>query len=265
MADLSNQQINQSYPGLLTLQDATQGIQPYLQNLQDGLGGNTGLFIATNRLDGGNLFNYYRPGQAKYYGCGLASSTFVPAAGSQNQLISNMFYDNGLNSYSAFTINCGTLEAGSSVDISFYNSQYLENYGYVPYEQLSLEVNISTTSTGLKTGVFSSPLSFLATGAGVYWVVYKLNTPSTPVLRLGTSTSNVASSIIGLLGANNGYVFNTAGTACQNSFQANTTSSLQAGATYNTTTFPSTWTSTELNTITSVQVGVLGFVLHTIR
>lgn len=265
MANLSAQQINLSYPGLLTLETATAGIQSTPQELQDGLGGNTGFQIGTNRLEGGNLFNIYRPSVAKYFGNGLASTSSTPAAGTQNNLLSCYFYDNGLNAYSAFTINCTTLEAGTSVDVAFYNTQYLENYGYVPYQKLSTEINISTTSTGFKVGTFASPLTFSGTGPGFYYCVYRYNTAGTPVVRLASSSVNVATYLSSYLNSNNGFVFNTAGTVAQTAFQINGTSAFAVGSVYNTASFPSTWTSTQLNTITSVASPQLGFLLHTIR
>ena len=264
MSTLTNTQISNTYKGLLKLDDSTTGITSSLQSVQDGLGNDTGIKIATNRLEGGNLFNMYKAGVAQYYGIGLGVSAANPGAGSQNILTTNVFYDNGNVSYSAITVNCSVLEAGTSVDIAFYNSQYLDTYGYVPYQKISTEVNIVTTSTGLKTATFASPLSFSGTGSGYYWMVIKYNTAGTPVLRFQTAaiTGVNATSFIPI---NAGFTYNTAGTAALSAFQTNATVASAVGGVYNTGTFPTTWTSTEFSTITSVAAGQVGFLLHTIK
>lgn len=265
MSALTGSQINQSYQGLLKLADSTTGITSTVQSIQDGLGNDTGFKIATNRLEGGNLVNIYKPTVGKYYGMGVGSTSPTPAAGSQNIMLSQWFYDNGIHSYSAFTINCLTLEAGTSIDVAFYNAQYLENYGYVPYQKLSTEVNIPTTSTGFKVGTFASPLTFSGTGPGVYFCVFRLNTSGTPVLRFGGISLNSGQNLNGLIVANLGFVFNTANTAALVSTQANSTTNTLGAVSYSTASFPTTWTSTELNTISSVVVPQMGFLLHTVR
>jgi len=264
MADLSNQQINQSYPGLLTLQTSTTGITQNPQSLQDGLGNDTGFQIAENRLEGGNLFNVYKPNTPQYTGIGFNATALNPNA-VQNQLVCNGFYDTGLYDYSAITLNCITLEAGTSVDVAFYNSQYLDTYGYVPYQKIT-EVNINTTSTGIKTASFSPSLSFSGMGGGLVWVVYRYNTSGTPVLRLANNPSlNVPFYMGWAMFASLGLVYNTAGTMAQSPFRLNSTSGNQLGFVLNTASFPSTMTSTQLDTIVSTNATQPGFILHTIR
>lgn len=265
MSALSPQQINQSYQGLLKLSDSTTGITSTLQAVEDGLGNDTGLNIATNRLEGGNIFNLYKPGIAQYYGAGFTANASTPGA-VQNTLVVQGFYDNGLYSYSAITVNVITLEAGTSVDVAFYNSQYLDTYGYAPYQKLTTEVNINTASTGIKTVSFSSPLSFSGTGPGFYFVVFRFNTAATPVLRLaGSALSNNAQYWNGILLGQVGVTFNTAGTQATCPNRVNSTSSFTQIVNYNTASFPSTWTSTELNTITSTAPSAQGFLLNTSR
>lgn len=265
MADLSNQPINTSYPGLLTLETATTGITQNLQSLQDGLGNNTGFQIATDRLEGGNLFNIYRPsGIPQYFGNGFTATATNPGA-VQNTLVSMTFYDNGLYSYSAISVNCITLEAGASVDISFYNTQYLDTYGYVPYQKMVSEVNISTSSTGIKTATFATPLSFSASGPGIYYMVIRYNTASTPVMRLANVGSNISTYFNWMLVSNFGIQYNPAGTLAVNSFRTQSTSAFAVGNNYNTASFPSTFTTTELNLATASTAVANGFLLHTIR
>lgn len=266
MANLAPLPINTSYPGVLNLETATTGITQNLQALQDGLGNNTGFQIAEDRLEGGNLFNIYSPpGIPQYFGNGFTATAISPGA-VQNSLISFTFYDNGEYSYSAVSVNCITLEAGSSVDIAFYNTQYLDTYGYVPYQKLVSEVNISTTSTGIKTASFASPLSFSGTGPGVYYCVIRYNTASTPLVRLSPAGTNVSTYLNWLLCSKFGLQYNAAGTATLLPFRANPgTTSTTPGNHYNTASFPTTFTSTEFNTLTSTSVFVNGFLLHTIR
>ncbi len=264
MSDLTNLNINQSYQGILNLSDSTTGITTTPQQIQDGLGNDTGIKIGTDRLEGGNIVNYYRLSTPQYLGVGFGNTPSSPGA-VQNQLVCNLYYDSGLHSYSAITLNCSTLEAGTSVDVAFYNTQYLDTYGIAPYQKLT-EVNIDTTSTGLKTATFPSPLSFSATGAGIYWVIFRYNTAGSPVVRLTSlANSNFALSTNWLNYSNLGLVYNVAGTVATNSFRINATGANLNGMVLNTATFPNPMTTTELNTLTSTTISTPGFLLHTIR
>jgi hypothetical protein len=266
MSSLTNLQINQSYKGLLKLENSTSGLTSSLQSVQDGEGNDTGIKIATNRLEGGNLFNLYTPSVAKYYGNGFGTTGAAPNSAG-GVLSMNTFYDNGIHSYSAFTINVTTLGSGESIDVSFYNAQYLEGYGYVPYQQLNTAVNIDTSSTGLKTGTFASPISFSGTGAGVYFLVCKWNGSSTPITRVGNPSSAMATFIQGLMLGTNGVEFNTLGTLALSPFESfGTVTNIQTNQ-YNTSTFPATWTSTELNLLSNTAGNNYnpGFLLHTVR
>lgn len=267
MSSLTGTQINQTYPSLLKMETSTTGVTSTLQNLEDGLGNDTGIKIATNRFEGSNIVNIFRPTTpAKYYGQGMVSTPLTPTAGIQNMLCSNIFYDNGIHSYSGFTVGVTTLEAGTSVDISFYNAQYLENYGYVPYQKLVTEVNIPTTSTGFKIGTFATPLSFSGTGPGFYFMVVRFNTAGTPVLRMNNPpTQNSMTGLGWFTMSHLGIQFNTANTVATLPFQAFGTSAVLQGAVYNVASFPSTFTATELNNIASVLPAAPGFLLHTIR
>jgi hypothetical protein len=109
MSNLTGQQINQTYDGLLNLQDSTTGITSTYQQIQDGLGNNTGLSIKQNQLQGGGLFSstYFVP---QYMG--TTSLTFAAgsqfAAGTQNIIQASPFYDSGIFSYSAMSYYVGT-------------------------------------------------------------------------------------------------------------------------------------------------------------
>lgn len=264
MSNLSSLNINQSYQGLLNLSDSTTGITSTPQQIQDGLGNDTGIKIGTNRLEGGNIVNIYRLGAPQYLGLGFSTTAINPGS-VQNQLNCSLFYDSGIYSYSAITLNCLTLEAGTSVDVAFYNTQYLDTYGVAPYQKLA-EVNIITTSTGLKTATFASPLSFSGTGGGLYWLVLRYNTAGTPVLRLANSLGTNTAFYTAWLGQSNlGLVYNTAGTAALTPYRVNSTSTSTIGMVLNTASFPSTMTTTELNTLTTTTATQAGFLFHTIR
>lgn len=267
MSNLTSLNINQSFQGLINLSDSTTGITSTPQQLQDGLGNDTGIKIATNRLEGGNIYNVYRAGIAQYYGTGFFQNTPSTPTNAGNILSNQVFYDNGLYSYSAISIYCHTLAAGESVDIAFYNAQYLETYGYVPYQKLVAEVNIPLTSTGIKTASFATPLTFSATGAGVYWIVCKFNGAATPVARTTPIPSGIRQFCDTLTNSMNGIVYNVAGTIPAFFAQNTTTATNPQTWQYNTGTFPTTWTSTELNLLSSTLGASYnpGFILHTIR
>lgn len=267
MSSLTGTQINQTYPSLLKMETSTTGVTSTLQNLEDGLGNDTGIKIATNRFEGSNIFNVYRPDIAQYYGTGFLLTAPSTPTGAGNILSSQVFYDNGQYSYSAISINCQTLGAGESVDISFYNTQYLNTYGYVPYQKLVAEVNIPLTSTGIKTATFATPLSFSGTGPGVYYQVVKFNGASTPVARTSSIPAGVRSFCDYMTNFMNGIVYNVAGTIPVFFAQNLSTGANPQTWQYNTGTFPTTFTSTELNLLTGTPGASYnpGFLLHTIR
>jgi hypothetical protein len=267
MSTLTNTQISQTYPGLLKLDDSTTGITSSLQAVQDGLGNNTGLKIATNRLEGGNLMNAYRAGVAQYYGTGFQNTGTAPT-NSGNILSVSPFYDNGVQGYSAFTINVTTLAAGESIDVAFYNAQYLDGYGYVPYQRVVSAVNVPTTSTGFKTNSFPTTLSFSGTGPGIYFLVTKWNSVGvTPTTRCGVVNSTTNNYVVGLLPSIAGFVYNSNSSMAPSFWQGSAAQTNVLLNQYNTATLPATWTATELNTLSASVASNYnpGFLLHTIR
>jgi len=265
MSALSPLQINLSYQGLLKLADSTTGITQTVQSIQDGLGNDTGFKIAENRIQGGNLLPFYKAGVGQYYGNGFGTLAASPGS-NQNQLCSTYFYDNGVETYSAITVNCTTLHATETVDISLYNSQYLDGYGYIPYQKIMSEITVTgTTSTGVKTMVLPTPFTFSGTGPGVYFVLTRYNAATNPTIRFAapiTTTTNFTQFVT----FNTGWVLNTAGTAAFLGTQNIGTTTVQTWV-YNTASFPSTFTSTEAATLSSSTSANItaGFLLHTIR
>jgi hypothetical protein len=266
MSALTGSQINQSYQGLLKLSDSTTGITSTFQSLQDGLGNDTGLKISTNGLAGANSFNIYKPEAGKYYGSSFGTTAANPST-YPNLLTAQYFFDNGVESYSAITFNCTTLHATDSVEFSLYNSQYDDTYGYMPYQQITSPTTISgTTTTGLKTMYFGSPLTFSGTGPGFYWLVAKHVTSGTFTLRMAASAITPASDYNRILTLQTGFVMNQAGTAAFTPGY-NIGTSIVSSNVFNTGTFPSTFTTTELSAITATTSASItpGFILHTIK
>ena len=141
----------------------------------------------------------------------------------------------------------------------------LDTYGYVPYQKLVAEVNIATTSTGIKTATFATPLSFSATGPGFYYYSIRYNTASTPVLRLAAPGSLTSTYFNWLMVSMFGLQYTSAGTMAAAPFRTTSSNAFVSGNLYNTASFPTTFTSTELNLVSATASSNLGFILHTIR
>jgi hypothetical protein len=187
MASLSGQTIQSTYPGLLKLETATTGITSNLQSIQDGLGNNTGLRIKTNQLESNNIISLI-PLKARYYGNGYNNASATPYSNLQNVIIATPFYDKGSYSYSAMSFNVLT---GSTdiVEIALYTSQMINPSGIFPYEPVISGLTANTTTSGIKTITFPTPISFSGYGAGMYYLVYKITAASSPVFRVSTSSS----------------------------------------------------------------------------
>jgi hypothetical protein len=266
MSALTSQQINLSYQGLIKLEDSTTGITSTFQNLQDGLGGNTGLKISTNGIAGANSYNFYKPSEGQYYGTGFSSSAVSPA-NNGNYLIILPFWDNGVSSYSAFTVTCLTADPTETLEFSIYSARYVDFYGYVPYQKILGEITVTgTTTTGLKEMVLGSNFSLSGTGPGVYFVIQRYNaSTANPNLRFGVPVLGGLQTILPLQ-FQTGFVYNIAGTAAISPIINNGTSTVTTLISTNAT-FPSTWTSTELATITGTLSAnpQAGFLFHTVR
>ena len=191
MSTLTGQQINQTYDGLLKLSDSTTGITSSFQSIQDGLGNNTGLRIKQNGLFGSGVISY-NVLQPQFMGSGYLIGTGAQySAGMQNTIIATPFYDSGLYSYSAITTYTAQITTTSdTLDCAIYSSQLINPFGLYPHQQIVSGITASTTSTGAKTFVFPSSVSMSGTGAGVYFLVYKIsNSGATPTYRPGNPVS----------------------------------------------------------------------------
>jgi len=193
MSNLTGQQINQTYDGLLNLQDSTTGITSTFQQIQDGLGNNTNTRISTSGVLSPNLpsLNNVKP---EYGGIGfIAGAGTANQASTQNRTLYSLFYDAGVNSYSAVTYQCGTVTSTSDVvTMAIYSLQLVPGIGIAPKDLIMSGVTMISNSTGIKTTSLPSTLSFSGTGGGYYIVAYYVSNASvTPTVRytLGNFTT----------------------------------------------------------------------------
>jgi hypothetical protein len=193
MSNLTGQQINQTYDGLLNLQDSTTGITSTFQQIQDGLGNNTNTRISTAGILSPNIVNMnnLKPdfgGIGFNAGVGTANQALT-----QNKTLYGIFYDTGVNSYSAITYQCGTVTSTSDVvTMAIYTLQLVPGIGIAPKDLVMSGVTMISNSTGVKTTSLPSTLSFSGTGGGYYIVAYFVtNSGVTPTVRytLGNFTT----------------------------------------------------------------------------
>lgn len=266
MSQLTGQQINQSYQGLLKLSNSSTGITSTFQSIEDGLGNDTGLKISTKGITGPNIFNLPRVSIRKV-GSGIANTTtFAYGTDEYDSIHCVPFYDFGLNSYSSITYSLSAATSNSDVvNIAFYNSQYDDNNGLIPYQLIATAGTITTTgSTGLKITTLPSSLSFSGYGSGLYWMcMITTNVGATPTVKFKAArfTSQVYDFMrvffggFGTNAAENSYV--NAGTPTTTN---TTTLAFWSGG---TSTFPTEFTSTINGTTNWYGAGqlMLGFQL----
>jgi len=263
MSNLTGQQINQTYPGLLNLQDSTTGITTNLQSIQDGLGNDTGLRIKQNQFEAPNIQTFI-PLKGQYYGAGFtAAAVSQMAAGTQNIILAYPFYDSGDYAYSAMSYNIVTASTSSDTcQASIYSSQYIDGYGLYPHEVIISGLTIATTPVGIQTVTFPSNISFSGYGGGLYWVVIKISNGGVqPTIRYGaTSLTNISNIISWIYGYSLGLQSGTYSSPIRlnGNFQAFT------GTTAFANPFPSTLPTTQ-STAGTVNGTNLGMILHTVR
>jgi hypothetical protein len=216
MSNLTGQQIQNTYEGLLNLQDSTTGITSNLQAIQDGLGNNTGMRIGTNLFAHPQVFTFNANLIPDYMGngFGLSGGGNANSTNSQNRLQYNIFYDTGVYSYSAMTYAVATATTiGDVVNYYFYSLQFVPNYGIAPKDLIMSGITLTSNSTGVKTTTLPSTLSFSGTGAGWYVGAYFIsNAGVTPNVRYNNpNTISRLSEFTAPLGL----TFNAAGTGLQ--------------------------------------------------
>ena len=264
MSNLTGQQINQTYDGLLNLQDSTTGITSSFQQIQDGLGNNTNTRISTSGILSPNLpsLNNLKP---DFGGLGCAAGAGgANIALTQNRTLYTVFYDPGVYSYSAITYNLGTLTSTSDVvTAAIYSLQLVPGLGVAPKDLIMSGITLTSTgSTGVKTTALPSTLSFSGTGGGYYVIAYYCsNGGVTPTVRYGSAvvTTNNQSYATSL-----GFYLNGAGTGIVLGQKWGTLSSLMNVLNL---LFQSSYTPTDITTnyvTTIVTQPTWGFALNTI-
>lgn len=263
MSNLTGQQINQTYPGLLNLATSTTGITSSFQSIQDGLGNNTGLQIKQNQLQGGGLFSstYLVP---EYMGGGLNIGAVAQyAAGTQNIIQASEFYDNGVFSYSAMSFYLATATSTSDTcEAAIYSAQYINGAGLHPKDLVISGITIPTTgSTGMKTITFPSNISMSGTGAGPYFVVFKISNGGVqPTFRQGSrAIAYPAFNALSFYGP----VLNLAAAIYGTPFRSNANNFVYSG----TSTFQNPYTSSiasTQSTTSSIAGATFGMLLHVV-
>jgi hypothetical protein len=266
MSNLTGQQINQTYPGLLNLQTATTGITSTYQQIQDGLGNNTNTRISTSGITSPNNMSVYNSAlQADAFGPGVTAGSFNPGAGSQSNLVFGYFYDAGFHAYSSITVNVTTITSTSDVvELLFYDLQQVKDYGLFPCNQIMSGITLPVSSTGYQTVTLPSTLSFSGRGGGFYATFLKYtNTGATPSVRYGLAqftTSNQAfTQAMGIVRNNGGTAYNI----------ANRGQSYSGGQYYwfSNQTLPATITAADVASRfnTTVITSPFGFILNVVK
>lgn len=266
MSALTGNQIKDTYQGLLKLADSSTGITQSFQAIQDGLGNDTGLRIATGQLESDNIPSFI-PLKAQYYGSGfnnIAGTQY--SAGIQNTILATPFYDNGNYSYSAISINVGTQTSTSdTLEFAIYTSQMINPNGLFPHTPIISGLTADVSSTGIKTVSFGSDISMSGYGAGLYWLVYKIsNSGVQPTFRPG---ANQQASLLNQLyfpiyGMTLGFTTNT-----YQGFNRYNNTANQFQSFSGLTTFDNPYSNT-INTAQSTTTNLtglgMGFLLHTV-
>lgn len=261
MSTLSGQTIQSTYQGLLKFADSTSGLTSDFQNIEDGLGNNTGLRIKNGQFDVPNILGYnYK--KAIYYGNGIANAGQAAAA-TQNNIVAFPFTDTGIHSYSAITYSVlSATTTSDTIEFAFYTTQMTEQ-GIMPYEKI-IQFTGNVSTTGYITHIFDYPIQFSAT-PGYNFMVYKISnsgvTPTTnfkqPVLQLASQQT---------FSKDYGYIRSFNGNDAQQPFRTVMTSFTGKSLYFSgTSTFDSIYNANTLinSQSSSINGADIGFILHT--
>lgn len=263
MSALTGNQIKDTYQGLLKLADSSTGITSSFQAVQDGLGNDTGLRIATGQLESDNIPSLVAL-KSRYYGNGFQPNGNQFPAGTQNIILANPFYDNGNYSYSAFTtFTFTTTTTSDTVELAIYTSQMINPFGLYPSEPIISGITADTTTTGQKTFVFPTPISMSGYGAGLYWLVFKIsNGGAQPTYRPGQASVLYPALLTGAIyGVNQAIAANTFQSQPRGN-NANGTLYIFTGATSFGNPFGTNIASLQSSATTTGNP--FGFILHTV-
>lgn len=172
MATLSGQTIQSTYKGLLKLADSSNGITSSYQQIQDGLGNDTGILLKNDYIfDNAHITKTnFKP---LSLGSGWVNGLTVLNT-FQNVLGALAFYDNGQYSYSSITLNVRSATTTSDVvTFAFYDIQ-MTSRGIMPRNLLMSGITIPVNSTGIITVTLPSALSFSAS-PGLNYLMFKVS------------------------------------------------------------------------------------------
>lgn len=215
MSTLTGQQIKDTYDGLLKLDDSTAGITASYQQIQDGLGNDTNTRISTQGILSPNIVNMNNL-KPDYAGNGFVSGAgSVQPANTQNRVLYVPFYDPGVFSFSAISYQLGTLSSTSDVvSVAFYTAQQVPLCGVAPRDLIMSGITLDSfapATTGVKTTILPSTLSFSGTGGGFYIAAFYIsNAGITPTVRYGGPVIQIANQSYAY---NLGFYLNSAGTS----------------------------------------------------
>jgi hypothetical protein len=265
MSSLFNTQIKDTYQGLLKLADSTTGITSSFQAVQDGLGNDTGLRIATGQLESDNIPSLVSL-KGRHYGTGFQNVAGAQyGAGTQNIMLAVPFYDNGNYAYSSITFNTVNITSTSdTVEAALYISQLINPFGLYPSTPIVSGITANTTTLGLNTFTFPSNISMSGYGAGVYWIVFKItNGGVQPTWRSAQASATAPILAIGqIYGLTQQFTTNT----YQNSLRANNASGnlfVFTGSTSFGNPFGTDLPSLQ-STSTTITGNAFGFLLNTV-
>lgn len=265
MSSLTSTQINNTYPGLLKLEDSTSGLTNSFQTIQDGLGNDLPLKVKNGQIQGQNLFSYgyFVP---DYEGIGfLGGQTSFPA-GSENKLTAVGFYNSGLHSFSAITYRVITATTTSDVvTLAFYTTQFVPGFGLQPKDLVMSGITLESATTGVKVTALPSTLSFSGLGSGIYFAVSKCsNAGVSPTTRYATNSGNFA---MALAGQQLGYVSNAAGDIFPSCSKISGTGASSLGIAYSTlANFQTSFSTGDFSGgVINVTFAGWGFVLNVIK
>ena len=218
MANLTGQQIKDTYYGLLNLNTATTGITSTLQNITDGLGNSTGSRIATNQFYSPTTFGFVPNYVPDYMGVGYNNTAVTPQLNSANKTLYMPFYDTGVHTYTSTTFNNAVVvNNNDNIGISFYTPQYVSGYGIAPQTQLDSVAFTGLTTTGPKTATLTAPLKFPTPGFYIC-CLYISSTAATPTLRFTQSVAPTLNQSVALqMGFTTGTAANTLSLGFKNS------------------------------------------------
>lgn len=193
MASLSGNTIQDTYDGLLKLEDSTSGITSSFQNITDGLGNPTGLRLKEGDLQSPTQMNH-RKIVPFTQGTGWTSTTNSTANQAGNSVFM-AFYDLGIHSYSAITFYVSTLTSSNDTfTFGFYEPDIDEVLGLYPSTPIMTGLTLDLSTTGRVQVILPQPLSFSGGGGGIYFmkvVVDNGNSPGSPLtarVNVGTNT-----------------------------------------------------------------------------